>query len=87
MENTIDQQVIQFTSEYVHMPIQDINDSTVLANIGISSEEDMINYMRELEENFSLTYQDGDQLGIVTVGDASKFIQTKLGQQGETRSS
>jgi hypothetical protein len=87
MENTVDQQVIDFTAEYVSMPSPEINDSTVLANIGISTREDMINYMRELEENFNLIYEDGDQNGIVTVGDATKFIQSKLGQQGEPRSS
>lgn len=87
MENTVDQQVIDFTAEYVSMPVQDINDSTVYANIGIGTREDMIVYMRELEESFSLTYEDGDQNGIVIVGDATKFIISKLGQQGEPGSS
>ncbi len=80
--NPIDQQVIDFTAEYVSMPPEEINNSTVLASIGISTESDLVRYMEELEENFGLIYESGDENGIVTVGDATALIEKKLGGAG-----
>lgn len=77
-ENSIDQQVIDFTASYVSMPSDDIHNSTTLESIGITSVQDITAYLVELEENFGLIYEPGDQIGIVTVGDAAKMIEKKL---------
>lgn len=85
MQNTIDQQVIDFTAEYVEMPPAEINNATVYSTIGIPPGKDMVIYMGELEENFGLTYESGDEDGIITVGDADKFIEEKLGAADEEK--
>lgn len=79
IEKSIDQQVIEFTAVYVDMPVENIHNSTTLDSIGISSTEDRIEYMTGLEENFGLTYEQGDEDGIYTVGEAAVFIEKKLG--------
>jgi acyl carrier protein len=79
IENSVDQQVIEFTANYVKMPVESIHNSTTLDSIGISSAEDRVEYMTGLEENFGLTYEPGDEEGIYTVGEAAVFIEKKLG--------
>lgn len=83
MNNDIDQQVIDFTANYVELPPSRINNNTVLADIGIVTQQETITYVMELEESFGLTYEEGDENGIVTVGDAAELITKKLGV-GET---
>lgn len=78
--NTIDQQVIDFTAEYVDMKPSEINDQTVLSDIGIITIEEETRYIVELEEYFALQYDPGDQDGIVTVGNATQLIEKKLGE-------
>ena len=80
MQNNINQQVIDFTADYVGEPPDSINDSTSYSSIGIQSEEDLVQYIVELEQVFGLTYEEGDQVGIVVVGDAVNLIKKKLGQ-------
>jgi acyl carrier protein len=80
--NPVDERVIIFTANYTGYPVDSINDSTVLANIGIVTEADRVQYMMELEESFGLIYQEGDANGIVTVGDATELIEKKLGSAG-----
>ena len=79
MTNSIDQQVIDFTAVYTSRPVQEIHNSTILTDIGISTPADLITYLIELEDNFDLTYEPGDEAGIVTVGDAAQMIEKKLG--------
>lgn len=77
---TVDQQVIDFTANYVGMTPSQINDSTVLSDIGIITPEEETRYVVELEEYFALQYDPGDQDGIVTVGNATALIEKKLGE-------
>ncbi len=79
MENSINQQVIDFTAAYTERSPGDINDSTTLVSIGIVTREDAAEYMFELEDSFELIYEKGDENGIETVGDAVAFITNKLG--------
>lgn len=79
MQNSINQQVIDFTAQYVGMSPGEINDSTILADIGIVTKPDLIQYVTELEESFGLTYEPGDENGIGTLGDATALITGKLG--------
>lgn len=72
------QQVIDFTAGYLNRTTDSINISTLLADIGLITEQDTIQYMMELEDNFGLTYENGDSNELVTIGDAISFIQTKL---------
>jgi len=73
---TVEDDVINFTITYSSHP--SITSSTTLSSIGIVSEQDTITYTMELEDNFHLTYQQGDASGLVTVGDAIALIQSKL---------
>ena len=82
MVNNINQQVIDFTAVYTNRPAGDIKDSTTLASIGIISKDDTAEYMYELEDNFGLIYEPGDENGIDTVGNAVVFITNKLGGGG-----
>lgn len=79
MKNSIDQQVIDFTAQYTGTDPGEVHNSTTLESIGIVTEEDIISYLVELEESFALTYESGDQIGIVTVGNAAAMIEKKLG--------
>lgn len=79
MNNSIDQQVIDFTANYVSMPSSRIHNYTVLADIGIVTQQETITYVMELEESFGLAYDPGDESGIITVGDATELITKKLG--------
>jgi acyl carrier protein len=77
MGDTISQQVIDFTADYTgQTPIET---STTLASIGIAGGQDTVQYTMELEDNFQLTYNDGDANGIVTVGNAITLIRNKMG--------
>ena len=80
MVNNINQQVIDFTAVYTSHSPGDIKDSTTLASIGIVTGDDRAEYMYELEDNFGLTYEPGDENGIETVGNAVVFITNKLGR-------
>lgn len=77
-DNSVDQQTIEFTANYVKMPVEDIHNYTTLDSIGIVTEQDRVEYMSGLEENFGLTYESGDQDGINNVGEAAIFIEKKL---------
>lgn len=79
MSDSINQQVIDFTANYTGYSPESINDTTALSSIGIVTEQDTITYMVELEEFFGLTYEEGDEIGILIVGDAVKLIKKKLG--------
>jgi acyl carrier protein len=79
MKNSVDQQVIDFTAQYTGTDPGEIYNSTILSSIGIVTEEDVITYLTELEESFGLTYESGDQTGIITVGNAAEMIEKKLG--------
>jgi len=79
-QNSIDQEVIDFTAEYTHTKPEDLNDSTVLASIGIVTEEERETYMIETEERFGLIYEPGDQDGIYIIGEVTTFIEKKLGE-------
>jgi acyl carrier protein len=79
MGNPIDQQVIDFTTNYTHSSPGTINETTQLADIGIVTEQDTVTYMMELEDNFSLTYEDSDSAGILSVSDAIDLIKKKMG--------
>lgn len=79
MGNSIDQQVIDFTATYTGTSPGEISNSTTLSSLGIVTYPDMVTYIVNLEENFGLVYQEGDANGIVTVGDADKLIEKKLG--------
>ncbi len=78
-QNSIDQEVINFTAEYTHTSPEDLNDNTVLASIGIVSDEERVQYMVEVEERFGLIYEPGDQDGIYIIGEVTTFIEKKLG--------
>ncbi len=80
MPNNINQQVIDFTAEYVGQSPGSIDDSTSYSSIGIQSEEDLIQYIVELEQFFGLPYEAGDQNGIEVVGNAVQLIKKKLGE-------
>jgi len=77
--NSTDQSVIDFTANYTSSSAQSINGSTTLESIGIETQQDIAQYMMELEDSFGLTYVDDDANGIVTVGDVIAFINQKLG--------
>jgi hypothetical protein len=79
MANPIDQQVIDFTANYTERPPESINGSTTLESLGIVTEEDTMQYTMELEDNFRLTFEDGDADGIINVGLAIALIKRKMG--------
>ncbi|MBL8016930.1 MAG: hypothetical protein JNK43_06650 [Ignavibacteria bacterium] len=79
-QNSIDQEVIIYTAEYTHTSPEELNDSTVLATIGIVTEEERSAYMEEIEERFGLTYEPGDEDGIYIIGEVTTFIEKKLGE-------
>jgi hypothetical protein len=79
MSNSVDQQVIDFTAVYTSRPVEEIHNSTILANIGINTPDDLVIYLTELEDSFKLVYEPGDEVGIVTVGNAAELIEKKLG--------
>lgn len=79
MDNSIDEQVINFTAVYTSTPPSEINNSTTLDSIGIITPVEIISYIENLEENFGLEYEPGDEDGIVTVGNAAELIEKKLG--------
>ena len=79
MQNSVNQQVIDFTADYVGQPPESITDSTTYTSIGIESEDSLTQYIVELEQFFGLSYQDGDQDGIVVVANAVTMIKKKLG--------
>lgn len=78
--NSIDQQVIDFTANYVGMDPGKIDDATVLSSIGIVTPEEETRYVMELEAYFGIQYTQGDQDGIITVGNATTLIEEKLGE-------
>jgi hypothetical protein len=78
-QELVDQQVIDFTADYTGTDPREIHNSTTLESIGITTEEDVVMYLTELEESFGLIYESGDQIGIVTVGNAAVMIEKKLG--------
>lgn len=78
MANSVNQQVIDFTTAYTSSPGGSINDLTVLATIGIITYQDTIQYLTQLEDSFDLAYEEGDAVGIVIVGDATRLIEKKL---------
>jgi acyl carrier protein len=80
MSDSINQQVIDFTADYTGNSPESINDLTTLASLGLVTEQDVIQYIVELEQFFGLSYEQGDETGILTVGDAVKLIEKKLGQ-------
>jgi hypothetical protein len=80
MADSINQQVIDFTAQYTGYSPAAIDDFTPLASIGIVTEQDTVNYVVELEESFGLTYEEGDAIGILIVGDAVRLIKKKLGE-------
>ncbi|MBZ0203762.1 MAG: hypothetical protein IT281_00355 [Ignavibacteria bacterium] len=79
MENSINQRVINFTAEYVERDPDTINDLTTYESIGIVTNEELVQYMVELEDSFGLIYDPGDETGIIVVGNATEFITKKLG--------
>jgi acyl carrier protein len=78
VQNNVDQEVINFTAVYTHTSPQSLDNSTILAEIGIITDSDRIKYLVELEERFGLIYEPGDQNGVYTIGDAVKLIESKL---------
>jgi acyl carrier protein len=78
MQNSVDQQVIEFTATYTGVSVGDVNNSTTLESIGIITKPDIMEYLTELEDSFGLKYESGDENGIVTVGDAAAMITRKL---------
>jgi hypothetical protein len=78
MANSINQQVIDFTTTYTSSPGGTINDLTVLAAIGIITYPDTVKYVEDLEDSFDLAYVEGDAIGIIIVGDATRLIEKKL---------
>jgi acyl carrier protein len=78
MQNSINQRVIDFTAGHTGVSSGAIDNSTTLESLGIASEQDTIQYIMELEDNFGLPYDAGDEAGIVTVGDAAALIMNKL---------
>ena len=79
MGDPINQQVIDFTADYTGYAPESINDLTALAAIGIVTEQDTVTYVMELEQFFGLTYEQGDEIGILIVGNAVVLIKKKLG--------
>ncbi len=79
MKNSVDEEVIDFTAEYTHTSPDSINDATELASIGIVTYDDKVAYITNLEDSFNLTYEEGDAVGLVIVGDATLLIEKKLG--------
>lgn len=79
-ENSVDQDVIIYTAEYTHTKPEDLNDSTVLATIGIVTAEQRAAYLEEVEERFGLIYEPGDEDGIYIIGEVTTFIEKKLGE-------
>lgn len=79
MKNSVDQQVISFTATYTGTSSKEIHNYTVLASLGIITQPDLVLYLTELEDSFGLKYDEGDESGIVTVGDADQLIEKKLG--------
>ncbi len=79
MENSINQRVINFTADYVSQDPDLINDLTTFDSIGISTQEEIEQYLIELEDSFGLTYEPGDEAGMVVVGNATELIIKKLG--------
>lgn len=75
---SIQQQVIDFTTSYCNNPPQIITISTTLSSLGLTTDDECSNYIMELEDHFGLQYQSGDEKGIVTVGDAANLIENKL---------
>lgn len=80
VQNSVDQEVINITAEYTHTKPEDLNDSTVLASLGIVTEEERAAYLEEVEERFGLIYEPGDQDGIYIIGEVTTFIEKKLGE-------
>ena len=78
MKNTVDQQVIDFTAAYTGTSPEAIDNSTTLVSLGIVTRQDCIDYIVNLEDSFDLQYQDGDEKGIETVGNAAVLIEKKL---------
>ncbi len=78
MQNSIDQQVIDFTANYTGVSVGDVHNYTTLVSLGIITKPDTIKYITELEDSFDLGYEPGDENGIVTVGDAAAMITRKL---------
>ncbi len=79
MKNSVDQQVIDFTATYTGTSSREIHNYTTLSSLGIITQPDLITYVIELEDSFGLKYDEGDESGIVTVGDADHLIEKKLG--------
>lgn len=78
MQNSVDQQVIEFTATYCGVSVGDVQNSTTLVSLGIITKPDTIDYVLDLEDSFDLGYEAGDENGIVTVGDAAAMITRKL---------
>jgi hypothetical protein len=78
MTQPINEQVIIFTANYTGHSVSEIHDYTTLASIGIITKPETVNYVSELEESFGIQYEQGDANGIVTVGDATLLIESKL---------
>jgi len=81
MENSVDQQVIEFTAAYTGVSVGEISNSTTLESLGIITKPDLYEYLTELEDYFELIFEPSDANGIVTVGDAAIMIENKLGSQ------
>lgn len=81
MENSIDQQVIEFTAAYTGVSIGEISNSTTLESLGIITKPDLFEYLTDLEDDFELIFEPSDANGIVTVGDAAVMIENKLDSQ------
>lgn len=79
MSISIDQQVINFTAVYTGTSPAEINNSTTLSSLGIVSIAEIYLYLTELEDSFGLIFQPSDANGIVTVGNAARMIEKKLG--------
>lgn len=77
MSDSIEQQVIDFLTTYCSAPPGSINSKTTFESLGLTG-SDRINTIMELENHFGLTYQSGDDAGIITVEDAVALITRKL---------
>jgi acyl carrier protein len=77
MGESIEQQVIDFLTTYCSAPPGSIKSSTTFESLGLNG-SDKVTAIMELEDHFGLTYQNGDDAGIITVGDAVALITRKL---------
>ena len=73
------QQTINFIANKLDKDPATINGDTTFDSLGIYPGPDSKQLIMELEDHFNLTYEEGDEDGITTVGEAANLITNKLG--------